>query len=125
MSSALSNRVMNMKFMQKAEDVKMNEQIKEEQQQLKDLSEWVLPYSEKLLKLSSLKPKIETIGYGGIMSDRNYTTKRSWGTSIKVEDMDQEPMETNDLSTTKDLNTLWRKRKLNNSNDSTKKKRMI
>ncbi|CAX39623.1 conserved hypothetical protein [Candida dubliniensis CD36] len=131
MSTGLSNRVMNMKFMQKAEDSKLGKQKLEEQKKIHDLSEWVLPDSAKLLKLAAMKPKIERVGFGTIMTNGSYnyssTIKRSWGSNVSfeeiedsesnnVEDIDDEPL---------DLNTMWRKRKLESPSNSNKKKRFF
>ena len=108
MSTGLSNRVMNMKFMQKAEDSKLGKQKLEEQKKIHDLSEWVLPDLAKLLKLAAMKPKIDRVGFGTIMTNGNYnyssTTKRSWGSNVSfeeikdddsnnVEDNDDEPLD--------------------------------
>ncbi|RCK62575.1 hypothetical protein Cantr_08858 [Candida viswanathii] len=130
-SGSLSNRVMNMKFMKKAEDTKISKQRQEEQQKVHDLSEWILPNLDKLLRLAALKPKIETVGYGSIMSSSNYnyasTTRRTWGdinkTRLEVEEIKEETPQEDDEPPL-DLNTMWKKRKLESSSKSNKKKRV-
>lgn len=76
--SGLSSRVMNMKFMQKQDQSKTAKaDTTTTQKKITDSSEWAIPHLAKLLKLAERKPKIEIVGYGGIMSA---PTRRSWGT---------------------------------------------
>ncbi|KAL6454810.1 hypothetical protein SBY92_004281 [Candida maltosa Xu316] len=123
----LSNRVMNMKFMQKAEDTKQIRQREEEEKKIHDLSEWVLPNSQKLLKIALSKPKIDTVGYGTIMSNGTYnylssTTRRTWGdvnkNKLQVEEIKEESKEP-----PLDLNTMWKKRKLDSPTPTSGKKK--
>ncbi|KAK6892124.1 hypothetical protein K6H09_003827 [Candida tropicalis] len=136
-SGGLSNRVMNMKFMKKAEDNQISKQRKEEQKKIHDLSEWIMPNSDKLLKLASMKPKIETVGYGNIMSSSNYnysattSVRKTWGdvnkAKLAVEEItdDKKPVDADDDDEPPlDLNTMWKKRKLESSSKSNKKKRL-
>ncbi|OBA21712.1 hypothetical protein METBIDRAFT_32181 [Metschnikowia bicuspidata var. bicuspidata NRRL YB-4993] len=63
----LSSNVMNMKFMQKAQNSKKNDLHELETKKIRDLSEWLLPSG-------TVKPKIKpavtvrTVGYGSIAS---------------------------------------------------------
>ncbi|KAI5963561.1 uncharacterized protein KGF55_002441 [Candida pseudojiufengensis] len=131
MSGALSSRVKNMKFMQKPDDSKIND-TKVQETKLHDLSEWVLPNSQRILKLASMKSRIEKVGYGAIMSDRNYrTTRRSWGNKYDMEEvMDDNSIKHEELRNVsrdkdQDMSSLWRKRKAEHSPDSKKKKRIL
>lgn len=142
-SGNLSNRVMNMKFMKKAEDTKISKQKQEDQKKIHDLSEWILPNLDKLLKLASMKPKIEIVGYGSIMNSSNYnystttSSRRTWGDVNKAKLAIEEVNDDDELLKNKDdgeeddddeppldLNTMWKKRKLESSSKSNKKKRL-
>ncbi|KAI5951027.1 hypothetical protein KGF54_004101 [Candida jiufengensis] len=132
MSGSLSSRVMNMKFMQKAEDTKTNNNKQGQESKLHDISEWVLPNSQKILKLAALKAQVEKVGYGTIMSDKNYrTTRRSWGSRYELEEVtdnntnNKEELNEIPRSRDQDMSSLWRKRKADHSPDSKKKKRIL
>ncbi|EGW34542.1 uncharacterized protein SPAPADRAFT_149578 [Spathaspora passalidarum NRRL Y-27907] len=118
--SSLSNRVMNMKFMQKADDLKISEEREQNQKKIADLSEWVLPYSKSLLKMAQSKPKIESVGYGSIMSA---PTRRSWGTKVEQE-ATPSPEKEASKNKSEDLNELWGKRTKSNNANSSKKRRL-
>lgn len=62
----LSNNVMNMKFMQKAQDRKKDDVPKPEGKKVKDTSEWSLPAGA----FKHVKPAVavRTVGYGSIAS---------------------------------------------------------
>lgn len=65
--SGLSSRVMTMKFMQKADLADENQQEEEKKLKIKDLSEWVLPNSNQVLKRALQKSNvIQSVGYGSI-----------------------------------------------------------
>ncbi|KAI5968727.1 hypothetical protein CANMA_002163 [Candida margitis] len=127
MSGSLSTRVMNMKFMQKAETVKANDTREEQTRRLDDASEWTLPSSAKILKMAQAKPKIEVLGYGSIMNDQNYTIQRLWvsGTNDKESPDEYQPSQKSrdNSPPSAELNTLWRKRKPDGSPDRTNKRR--
>ena len=64
-----------------------------------------------------MKPKIDRVGFGTIMTNGNYnyssTTKRSWGSNVsfeEIKDDDSNNVEDNDDEPL-DLNTMWRKKK--------------
>lgn len=63
----LSSNVMNMKFMQKAQDKSKTDDRQPEGKKVKDASEWLLPSGALKQKL---KPAvtIKTVGYGSIAS---------------------------------------------------------
>ncbi|GEQ72146.1 hypothetical protein JCM33374_g5832 [Metschnikowia sp. JCM 33374] len=65
--AGLSSNVMNMKFMQKAQDKYKPEDKQPEAKKVKDVSEWSLPRGA--IK-QNLKPAvtIKTVGYGSIAS---------------------------------------------------------
>ncbi|KAI5955533.1 hypothetical protein KGF57_003666 [Candida theae] len=120
MSGSLSTRVMNMKFMQKADSPKVNEGREEEKRTLKDVSEWSLPHSAKVLKMASHTPKVEVLGYGSILNDRNYTTRKFQAPNDKeVLGSGEQQHETRELS------NLWKKRKPDGSPDRGQKRRAI
>ena len=63
-----------------------------------------------------MKPKIDRVGFGTIMTNGNYnyssTTKRSWGSNVsfeEIKDDDSNNVEDNDDEPL-DLNTMWRKK---------------
>ena len=65
------------------------------------------------------------------MTNGNYnyssTTKRSWGSNVsfeEIKDDDSNNVEDNDDEPL-DLNTMWRKRKLESPSNSNKKKRLL
>ncbi|CAK9436043.1 uncharacterized protein LODBEIA_P06030 [Lodderomyces beijingensis] len=133
MSGGLSSRVMNMKFMQKADNLKQRkveaaeERQDEESSRTKvlDTSEWSLPISESILKRASRKPRTQSVGYGQIMSDVSYFRKRSWGGSLQIEELSSEaaPSRSRKTDANQDLSSMWRKRKLDDG-DHYGKKRM-
>lgn len=63
----LSSNVMNMKFMQKAQDRSKAEEEQAETKKVKDLSEWLLP-SSAIRPKSKPSVTIRTVGYGSIAS---------------------------------------------------------
>ncbi|KAG5421186.1 hypothetical protein I9W82_000276 [Candida metapsilosis] len=67
MSGALSSRVMNMKFMQKSDSPKLNEDQETQSRRIIDESEWSLPDGARILRMASRKPKTEVLGYGSIL----------------------------------------------------------
>ncbi|CCG20791.1 hypothetical protein CORT_0A04030 [Candida orthopsilosis Co 90-125] len=123
MSGSLSTRVMNMKFMQKAENTKANENHEEQRRMLDDVSEWMLPHSAKILKMAQRKPKIEVLGYGFIMNDRSYTTRKSWTNEKDVADSDDYDPSRSRQNESGELSTLWRKRKPDGSPNRDNKRR--
>ncbi|KAI3404094.2 hypothetical protein KGF56_003130 [Candida oxycetoniae] len=152
MSSSLSSRVLNMKFMQKAKDLKTIEKRQQEsQKKVEDISEWKLPSSEQILRMASRKSKIESVGYGTIMSDTSYYRKRrsSIGGEFAEETLNKEEDKEYDdiegdreeeeeeeeekeekesgfnretIKNSKDLGLHWRKRKLKNPENSREKR---
>lgn len=66
--AGLSSNVMNMKFMQKAQqrDQKKAEEV--EAKKVKDSSEWVLPNRAAVQRNIKSAVKVQTIGYGSIAS---------------------------------------------------------
>lgn len=66
--AGLSSNVMNMKFMQKAQqrDKKKEEEV--QAKKVKDSSEWVLPNRAAVQKNVKSAVKVQTIGYGSIAS---------------------------------------------------------
>lgn len=123
MSGSLSTRVMNMKFMQKAENTKANENHEEQRRMLDDVSEWMLPHLAKILKMAQRKPKIEALGYGSIMNDRSYTTRKSWTNEKDVADSDDYDPSRSRQNELGELSTLWRKRKPDGSPNRDNKRR--
>ena len=77
--SGLSSRVMTMKFMQKADSVKEQE----ETNKVKDTSEWVLPNAALLVKKANKKKNniSESVGYGSI---------NSFGAIVALEESDDD-----------------------------------
>ncbi|CAK9683884.1 hypothetical protein FOB58_001808 [Candida parapsilosis] len=120
---------MNMKFMQKAESTQVSDNREEQRRKIDDVSEWSLPSSSKILKLAQRKPKIEVLGYGSIMSDRNYTSRKSWIAATNKTDLNNderyEPSRSRhkDVPNVGELDTLWRKRKPEGSPDRRNKRR--
>lgn len=66
--AGLSSNVMNMKFMQKAQqrDQKRDEEAKAKK--VKDSSEWVLPNRAAVQRNVKNAVKVQTVGYGSIAS---------------------------------------------------------
>lgn len=91
--SGLSNRVMNMKFMQKS-DEKTPEKDPDTQKKVKDASEWVLPNSHLLKAKAKPISNVKSIGYASINSfddfgDDNVVSvpvgRKTWGAPVKEE----------------------------------------
>lgn len=64
----LSNRVMNMKFMRKADTENEAIEQEEEQKKIKDMSEWVLPNSSKIIAKNKPSNIVQSVGYVSINS---------------------------------------------------------
>ncbi|KAK6197916.1 uncharacterized protein RJT21DRAFT_53369 [Scheffersomyces amazonensis] len=95
--SSLSNRVMNMKFMQKTEGSERKEGVEEgEVKKVKDSSEWVNPNTAELIRKFKTRhgnSNVHSIGYGSINSFNNSNnninveqvpiipTRRQWGSA--------------------------------------------
>lgn len=103
--SGLSNRVMNMKFMQKADAMVETKKTEEKEKKIKDLSEWVLPNSSQLLK-NRKDNTVKNIGYTSINSFSNANlefdddnedispvvpARRTWGSEKKKISNNDEP----------------------------------
>lgn len=82
----LSDRVMNMKFMRKTDADKEDINKEEQQKQNKDMSEWVLPNSAKLIAKNQSSNVIQSIGYASI---------NSFSMGEKDEELDDSPMPMN------------------------------
>ncbi|ODV78182.1 uncharacterized protein CANTADRAFT_32772, partial [Suhomyces tanzawaensis NRRL Y-17324] len=95
--SGLSSRVMNMKFMKKADAVDSQNKEEEHKKKIKDMSEWVLPYLKTMIAKMQNVNNIETVGYGSINAfdgpadggDSFYgnvpSARRTWGAPKPVE----------------------------------------
>lgn len=66
--AGLSSNVMNMKFMQRAQEKTQKTEKEAEAKKVKDSSEWVLPNRESLQKKLKSAVKVQTVGYGSIAS---------------------------------------------------------
>lgn len=84
--SSLSDRVMNMKFMRKTDGDKEDNNKAEQQKKIKDMSEWVLPNSTKIIAKNQSSNVIQSIGYASI---------NSFSMDEKDEELNDTPMPAN------------------------------
>lgn len=74
--AGLSSNVMNMKFMQRAQENKKKVEKEAEQKKVKDSSEWVLPNKLTLQKKLKSAVEVQTVGYGSIASMNSAEEKK-------------------------------------------------
>lgn len=78
--AGLSSNVMNMKFMQRAQEKNLKKEKDAEIKKVKDSSEWVLPNRAAVQRNLKSTVKVQTVGYGSIAS-------------MASQDSDEEPEE--------------------------------
>lgn len=104
--SGLSSRVMNMKFMMKADERKRKEEEESNDRKVADDSEWALNDHDKIINKMEPKNVIKNVGYGSIhafkeesdddddFTQQPVTTKRSWNNTVDSSmDLDETKIE--------------------------------
>lgn len=110
--SGLSSRVMNMKFMMKADERKKKEEEESNDRKVADDSEWALNDHDKIINKVEPKNVIKNVGYGSIyafkeesddddddddFTQQPVTTKRSWNNTVDSSmDLDETKIEKKD-----------------------------